>query len=81
MPSLTATMPALPDLTLLTGLATPLWLVRAEDGGIVWLNRAARKLKVRGSGKPEVHIVASSSMSMRSRISLGRGTRNGSGSR
>lgn len=49
MPSLSATMPTLPeltlpDLTLLTGLATPLWLVRAEDGGVVWLNRAARKL-------------------------------------
>nr|WP_295825911.1 ATP-binding protein [uncultured Azospirillum sp.] len=44
MPSLSATMPALPDLTLLTGLATPLWLARAEDGGVVWLNRAARKL-------------------------------------
>ncbi len=44
MPSLSATMPALPDLTLLTGLATPLWLVRSEDGGVVWLNRAARRL-------------------------------------
>ncbi|KAA0570399.1 ATP-binding protein [Azospirillum sp. Sh1] len=44
MPSLSATKHALPDLTLLTGLATPLWLVRAEDGGVVWLNRAARKL-------------------------------------
>lgn len=49
MPSLSATMPALPELTLpdlplLTGLATPLWLVRAEDGGVVWLNRTARKL-------------------------------------
>lgn len=44
MPSLSATKPALPDLTLLTGLATPLWLVRAEDGGVVWLNRAARRL-------------------------------------
>ncbi len=44
MPSLSATMPALPDLTLLTGLATPLWLARAEDGGVVWLNRAARRL-------------------------------------
>ncbi|SMF91870.1 Signal transduction histidine kinase [Azospirillum oryzae] len=44
MPSLSATKPALPDLTLLTGLATPLWLVRAEDGGVVWMNRAARRL-------------------------------------
>lgn len=43
-PSLSATMSALPDLTLLTGLATPLWLVRVEDGSVVWMNRAARKL-------------------------------------
>ncbi|PQM44452.1 hypothetical protein C1Y40_05389 [Mycobacterium talmoniae] len=44
-------------------------------------SRAARRLKVRGSGNPAVHIVASSSRSIRSRISLGCGTRNGSGSR
>ena len=42
---------------------------------------AARRLKVRGSGKPAVHMVASSRASMRSRISRGWGTRNGSGSR
>ena len=33
--------------------------------------RAARRLKVRGSGKPAVHTVANSSRSMRSRISRG----------
>ena len=43
--------------------------------------RAARRLNVRGSGKPAVQVVASSSRSIPSRISLGRGIRNGSGSR
>ncbi len=40
-----------------------------------------RRAKVRGSGKPAVHIVATSSRSVTSRISEGRGVRNGSGSR
>ncbi len=40
-----------------------------------------RELNVLGSGKPATHIVANSSTSMRSRNSLTRGTRNGSGSR
>lgn len=44
-------------------------------------NRAARSVNVRGSGKPAVQVVSSSKRSMESRISLGRGTRNGSGSR
>lgn len=44
-------------------------------------SRAARRLNVRGSGNPAVHIVPSSSRSMRSRISPGRGVRNGSESR
>jgi signal transduction histidine kinase len=47
MPSLSAIMPdlsQLPELALLAGLATPLWLARAEDGGVVWLNAAARAL-------------------------------------
>ncbi len=43
--------------------------------------RSARRLNVSGSGKPAVHIVATSSTSTASRISLGRGSRNGSGSR
>ena len=43
--------------------------------------RATRRQNVFGSGKPAVHVVSSSSRSMRSWISLGRGTRNGSGSR
>ena len=44
-------------------------------------NRATRRVNVRGSGKPAVHMVSSSNRSIESRISLGRGTRNGSGSR
>ncbi|CAO3361676.1 sensor histidine kinase [Azospirillum melinis] len=47
MPSLSVTMPdlnRLPALELLAGLATPLWLARAEDGGVVWLNGTARAL-------------------------------------
>ncbi|WP_377811468.1 HAMP domain-containing sensor histidine kinase (plasmid) [Azospirillum sp. A29] len=47
MPSLSVTMPdlnRLPALKLLAGLATPLWLARAEDGGVVWLNGMARAL-------------------------------------
>lgn len=47
MPSLSVTMPDpthLPELALLAGLATPLWLARAEDGCVVWLNGAARAL-------------------------------------
>ncbi|WP_158280116.1 sensor histidine kinase KdpD [Azospirillum sp. TSH100] len=44
MPSLSATMPDLPELALLAGLSTPLWLARAEDGVVVWLNGAARAL-------------------------------------
>ncbi|WP_049975826.1 HAMP domain-containing sensor histidine kinase [Azospirillum sp. B506] len=47
MPSLSAITPdlaALPELVLLAGLATPLWLVRAEDGALLWLNGAARAL-------------------------------------
>ena len=48
MPSLSVTMPdlnRLPALELLAGLATPLWLARAEDGGVVWLNGTARVLR------------------------------------
>jgi hypothetical protein len=44
-------------------------------------SRATRRLNVRGSGKPAVHMVATSSRSMASRYSPGRGVRNGSGSR
>ncbi len=44
-------------------------------------SRAARRLKVRGSGKPAVHTPANSRRSMRSRISRGCGMRKGSGSR
>ena len=43
--------------------------------------RATRRREVLGSGKPAVHIVRTSSTSIRSRNSLGRGVRNGSGSR
>ena len=43
--------------------------------------RAARRVKVIGSGKPAVHIVAHSRTSIRSRNSDGRGVRKGSGSR
>jgi hypothetical protein len=43
--------------------------------------RAARRLKVIGSGKPAVHMVAHSATSTQSRNSEGRGVRNGSGSR
>jgi len=48
MPSLSAAMSdlnRLPALDLLAGLATPLWLARAEDGGVVWLNGTARALR------------------------------------
>lgn len=47
MPSLSIAMPdlnRLPALELLAGLATPLWLARAEDGGVVWLNGTAHAL-------------------------------------
>ena len=43
--------------------------------------RAARSVKVSGSGKPAVHMAAHSRTSIRSRNSEGRGVRNGSGSR
>ena len=43
--------------------------------------RAARRLKVSGSGNPAVHMVAHSATSIQSRNSDGRGVRNGSGSR
>ena len=43
--------------------------------------RAARRLKVIGSGNPAVHMVAHSATSIQSRNSDGRGVRNGSGSR
>ena len=43
--------------------------------------RATRRLKVRGSGNPAVHISSTSETSVRSRSSEGRGVRNGSGSR
>lgn len=50
MSSLSVVMPdlpepaQLPELALLAGLATPLWLARAEDGLVVWLNGVARAL-------------------------------------
>ena len=44
-------------------------------------SRATRMLNVLGSGKPAVHVVSSSRTSMLVLISLGRGIRNGSGSR
>ena len=50
----------------------------AEEGGF---SRAARRLNVFGSGKPAVHVVSSSSRSIRVLISVGHGIRNGSGSR
>ncbi|WP_052293798.1 sensor histidine kinase [Azospirillum sp. B510] len=44
MPSLSPDQSPLPDVSLLAGLATPLWLARAEDGVVLWLNGAACRL-------------------------------------
>ena len=72
-----------PDAAIFSSPAPRLWLswTTSKSPARSASNRATRMVKVRGSGKPAVHTVSSSSRSIESRISLGRGTRNGSGSR